>query len=160
LQTYVVVLVGSVLVTLFQPSIYQATAVVLLPPVSDPRAEAAALAAPEVIKESIARQHISKSTTSTERAVPSGAAMPGRYALIVEDEKPAYVSELANAWAKTVAADSAGQTEVLVCAETPLRPVRPKKAQNIVMGGLLGLALGIALAFLRERFGSVVSDKT
>ena len=35
-------------------------------------------------------------------------------------------------------------------AEVPTTPIRPQKAQNIVFAGLLGLFLGLCLAFLQE----------
>ena len=42
--------------------------------------------------------------------------------------------------------------QIMQRAEVPTAPVRPKKAQNIVLAGLLGLFFGLCLALLQELF--------
>ena len=43
-------------------------------------------------------------------------------------------------------------------AEVPSAPIRPKKAQNIVMAGLLGLFFGLCLALLQELFDDRINS--
>ena len=47
---------------------------------------------------------------------------------------------------------------VLQSAEVPSAPIRPKKAQNIVMAGLLGLFFGLCLALLQELFDDRINS--
>ena len=47
---------------------------------------------------------------------------------------------------------------VLQAAEVPSAPIRPKKAQNIVMAGLLGLFFGLCLALLQELFDDRINS--
>jgi polysaccharide biosynthesis transport protein len=43
-------------------------------------------------------------------------------------------------------------------AEAPTQPIRPKKAQNIVFAGLLGLFFGLCLALLQELFDDRINS--
>lgn len=48
--------------------------------------------------------------------------------------------------------DQISNVSVIQGASMPLEPIRPKRANNIAAGILLGLLAGFALAFLRDRF--------
>jgi succinoglycan biosynthesis transport protein ExoP len=47
---------------------------------------------------------------------------------------------------------------VMTRADVPTVPIRPKKAQNIVFAGLLGLFLGLCLALLQELFDDRINS--
>lgn len=53
----------------------------------------------------------------------------------------------------------AGGVDVLAVAEEPDAPVAPNAAANLVVGGLVGLLAGIALAFVHERMDDSVRSK-
>ncbi|GAB4466704.1 MAG: polysaccharide biosynthesis tyrosine autokinase [Armatimonadaceae bacterium] len=47
---------------------------------------------------------------------------------------------------------------IMQLATTPTEPIRPKKAQNIVFAGLLGLFFGLCLALLQELFDDRINS--
>lgn len=47
--------------------------------------------------------------------------------------------------------------QVIQKAHTPRKPIKPKKEQNILFGGLFGLVLGFGIAFFLEYFDDSVS---
>lgn len=47
---------------------------------------------------------------------------------------------------------------IMQTAEVPSAPIRPKKAQNIVMAGMLGLFFGLCLALLQELFDDRINS--
>jgi hypothetical protein len=143
-------LVLTILVTLFQPAIYEATAVVGLPAAADPDAEAKALEAPDVLRETMAKVTQPEAPDLDAHATSYTVAMPGRFALIAESDSRDYSMAVADAWAETVVADSSGKGHVLMRADGPHYPVRPKKAKSILIGALMGLLLGFFIAGLKE----------
>lgn len=145
-----IVFVATFLITLFQEPIYQSTAVIALSASSDPAAEAKALQMPNVLSEASAKLTSAPPSHVEAHAIDSGAAMPGRFALVVESDSPDYAAALADSWADTVTADSSGKTTVLQHAVIPVSPIRPKKAQSILLGAILGLILGFTVAGFKE----------
>ena len=51
-----------------------------------------------------------------------------------------------------------GNAELVQAAEVPLTPSSPNKRRNAMMGVLVGLLLGIALAFLLDRLDRRLRD--
>ena len=49
-----------------------------------------------------------------------------------------------------------GNIRIVDKAEVPIRPVKPKKTQNALLGMIIGLALGIGLAFLLEYMDNTI----
>jgi polysaccharide biosynthesis transport protein len=54
--------------------------------------------------------------------------------------------------------DKSNRITTLQPAEIPTQPIRPKKAQNIVFAGLLGLFFGLCLALLQELFDDRINS--
>lgn len=52
-----------------------------------------------------------------------------------------------------------GGATILTAAEEPTTPVAPRPLTNLVVGGLVGLVAGIALAFLRDHLDDSVGSK-
>ncbi|MPY94750.1 MAG: polysaccharide biosynthesis tyrosine autokinase [Acidimicrobiia bacterium] len=52
-----------------------------------------------------------------------------------------------------------GGGRVVSTAETPGAPVRPKTSRNLLLGAVVGLMLGIGLAFLREHLDDTIKSK-
>ncbi len=52
-----------------------------------------------------------------------------------------------------------GNIDIIDPAVTPLRPVSPKKEENLIIGLLLSLVLGVCLAFLLEHFDTTVRNE-
>lgn len=48
--------------------------------------------------------------------------------------------------------------QILQKADTPTEPIRPKKAQNIILAGVLGLFFGLCLALLQELFDDRINS--
>ena len=76
-----------------------------------------------------------KSLTPKQKLSPSGIALAGRA------QSLGVLAELHN-----------GNVEVAQAATVPTSPSSPKTSRNTVLGAVLGLLLGIGIAFLLERF--------
>jgi len=91
-----------------------------------------------------------------------GEAQPGVQLIRVRADGPTaeYSARLADAAAAALAARAPGRADnrlgglrldVVDPAQTPAQPVSPRATLNLVLGGLAGLLLGLALATVRER---------
>jgi capsular exopolysaccharide synthesis family protein len=91
-----------------------------------------------------------------------GEAQPGVQLIRVRADGPtgAYSARLANAAAAALAARAPGlaqskagglRLDLVDPAQTPTHPTSPRTTLNLVLGGLAGLLLGLALATVRER---------
>jgi capsular exopolysaccharide synthesis family protein len=76
-----------------------------------------------------------KSLTSKQKLSPSGIALAGRA------QSLGVLAELHN-----------GNVEIAQAATVPTSPSSPKTSRNTALGAVLGLLLGIGIAFLLERF--------
>jgi len=61
--------------------------------------------------------------------------------------------------AQIEAVSQLGNIDIIDPAVTPLRPVSPKKEENLIIGLLLSLVLGVCLAFLLEHFDTTVRNE-
>ena len=76
-----------------------------------------------------------KSLTPRQKLSPSGIALAGRA------QSLGVLAELHN-----------GNVEIAQVATIPTSPSSPRTSRNTVLGAVLGLMLGLAIAFLLERF--------
>ncbi|MBU1726120.1 MAG: polysaccharide biosynthesis tyrosine autokinase [Candidatus Omnitrophica bacterium] len=61
--------------------------------------------------------------------------------------------------ARTALSMKISSVKIIDSAEVPSSPARPKRAQNVILGIILGIASGIGLAFFFEHLDNTVNDE-
>jgi polysaccharide biosynthesis transport protein len=124
---------------------------------------------PAVLAPVIAQLHLTMSTDELARRVSASAPLDTVLINVaVDDPSPARARDIANA----VSAEFADQVRVLETpvgggsapvnltvvkqADLPLAPVSPRTKVNLVLGFLLGLAVGVGVAVLRDSLDTTI----
>lgn len=84
--------------------------------------------------------------------------------ITVSNENPELAADIANeiteqAPAEIIRAVKAGSVEIIDSATVPTAPVKPKKARNTAIAGILGAMLSLAIIFLRNYFDDTIKTE-
>jgi capsular exopolysaccharide synthesis family protein len=126
---------------------------------------AATTTSPELsarIANTYAKQFIAAQARSSQRSTAQARKLIERqYSALSGEERtePQGLALLSQIQSLTVASKlSSGEAQLAHAASAPTSPSSPKVARNAILGGLLGLLLGLGLAFLFERLNRQLRD--
>jgi len=114
------------------------------------------------IANTYAKQFIAAQTRSSRRSTAQARKLiEKQYSALTQEERgePQGLALLSQIQSLSVASKlSSGEAQLAHAATAPTSPSSPKVARNAILGGLLGLLLGLGLAFLFERLNRQLRD--